>query len=268
VESACYRDLEWFAVSDKPAKLVLPDRFDKRVHIALPIRVTYWDGENRPRLEMACTYDISARGARIVGLRGVRDPGDIVALERGRSKSFCRVIWIGEQDSELRGQVGLQAVEADKPMWEAELREMEEVYDPILKDNLPLRPIAAIPGTPSRRRTPRYAVEGMAELLRTSDRASGMQAPLKDIGELGCLVSTQSMLVPGTSLKLILNFANFDLALKGQVRHGALDVGVGIEFREIRKGDRSVLQYILRKLAQQEQEREQEPKTRAASASR
>ena len=56
-----------------------------------------------------------------------------------------------------------------------------------------------------------------------------------------------------------------DAHLKGQVRHGALDVGVGIEFREIRKGDRSLLQYILRKLAEQEQE---EPaKTRVASAS-
>jgi PilZ domain len=265
VKIACYRAFECSAVSDKPSKLVLPDRFDKRVHIALPIRVTYWDSENRPRLEMACTYDISPRGARIVGLRGVKNPGDIVALERGRSKSFCRVIWIGEENSELRGQVGLQAVEVDKTMWEAELREMEEIYDPILKDNLPLRPMPAVPGTPTRRRTPRYAVEGLAELMRTSDRASGLQAPLKDIGELGCLVTTHSMLVPGTSLKVILNFANFDLALKGQVRHGALDVGVGIEFREIRKGDRSVLQYVLRKLA--EQEREQHSEARAATVS-
>ena len=253
------------AVSDKPSKIVLPDRFDKRIHIALPIRVTYWDAQNRPRLEMACTYDISPRGARILGLRCVKNPGEIVAIERGRAKSFCRVVWIGEENSELRGQIGLQCLEADKTMWDAELREMEEIYDPILKDNIPPRPMPAVPGTPSRRRTPRYAIEGMAELMRTSDRASGLQAPLKDIGELGCLVTTQSMLVPGTSLKVILNFAKYDLALKGQVRHGALDVGVGIEFREIRKGDRSLLQYILRKLAEQEQE---EPaKARVASAS-
>lgn len=252
-------------MSNKPSKVVLPDRFDKRIHIALPIRVTYWDSENRPRLEMACTYDISPRGARIIGLRGVRSLGDIVALERGRAKSFCRVVWIGEDNSELRGQVGVQAVEVDRTMWDAELREMEEVYDPILKDNLPPRPMPAVPGTPGRRRTPRYAVEGVAELMRTSDRASALQAPLKDLGEMGCLVTTQSMLVPGTSLKVILNFANFDLAIKGQVRHGALDVGVGIEFREIRKGDRSVLQYILRKLAEEEQD--QQPKARAAGVS-
>lgn len=251
-------------MSDKPSKLILPDRLDKRIHIALPIRVTYWDRENRPRLEMACTYDISPHGARIVGLRCVKNEGEIVAIERGRNKSFCRVVWIGEDNTELRGQVGLQSVETDKSMWETELREMEEIYDPILKDNLPPRPMPAIPGTPGRRRTPRYEIEGQAELMRTSDRASGMQAPLKDIGEMGCLVKTQSMLVPGTSLKVILNVSNYDLALKGRVRHGALDVGVGIEFQEIRKGDRSILQYILRKLAEQSQE---QPKTRAAVVS-
>lgn len=198
-----------------------------------------------------------------MGLRGVKSVGEIVALERGRAKSFWRVVWIGEANSEVRGQVGLQCIEADKTMWEAELRDMEEVYDPILKDKLPSRPMAIVPGTPSRRRTPRYAVEGVAQLMRTSDRASALQAPLKDLGEMGCLVITRSMLVPGTSLKVILNFVNFDLALKGQVRHGALDVGVGIEFREIRKGDRSILQYILRKLAEQEQQ----TSARAASVS-
>lgn len=103
-------------MSDKPSKLVLPDRFDKRVHVALPIRVTYWDSENRPRLEMACTYDISPHGARIMGLRGVKSVGEIVALERGRAKSFWRVVWIGEANSEVRGQVGLQCIEADKTM--------------------------------------------------------------------------------------------------------------------------------------------------------
>jgi hypothetical protein len=71
---------------------------------------------------------------------------------------------------------------------------------------------------------------------------------------MGCLVTTQSMIVPGTSLKVVLNVANYDLAVRGQVRHGALDVGLGIEFREIRKGDRSILQHILRKLAEQEDE--------------
>jgi hypothetical protein len=48
------------------------------------------------------------------------------------------------------------------------------------------------------------------------------------------------------------------------VRHTALAFGVGIEFREIRKGDRQVLQFLLRKLAEEEQEN---PKAKAAIVS-
>jgi hypothetical protein len=242
-------------VSDKPFNL-LSDRFDKRIHVALPIRVTYWDAERRPHLEMACTYDISPHGARIVGLRCVKETGEIVAVERGRNKAFCRVVWIGEDNSELKGQIGLQCIENDRTMWDAEIRQMEELYEPInragrLEPRLP-------GGTPSRRRAPRFPIDGIAELMKlSSETQAGMEAPIKNIAEAGCLVSTQSTLTPGTSLRLVLNIGNYDLAVKGEVRHAALKIGLGVEFREIRKGDRPVLQHILRKLAEQEREREE-----------
>jgi len=36
------------------------------------------------------------------------------------------------------------------------------------------------------------------------------------------------------------------------VRHAKQNIGLGIEFREIRKGDRPLLQYLLQKLAAQQ----------------
>jgi len=242
-------------VSDKSANLTM-DRFDKRIHVALPVRITYWDSENRPRLEMACTYDISPHGARVVGLRCVKEAGEIVTVERGRNRTFCRVAWIGEDSSELKGQVGLQCVENDRPMWEAELLQMQEIYEVIPRS---LRTEPRIPGSgPARRRNPRFPIDGLAELMRiTGEMNGGLEAPLKNIGESGCLVSTRSTLVAGTSLRIVLNVANYDLTVKGEVRHAGLDVGLGIEFLEIRKGDRPVLQHILRKLAEQEREREE-----------
>jgi hypothetical protein len=101
-------------------------RAEKRISVAFPVRVTYFDGDSKPRLEMACTYDISAHGARISGLRCVSEAGEILTVERGRSKVFCRVVWIGEADSNLRGQVGIQCAEAGKTLWVAELRDLEE----------------------------------------------------------------------------------------------------------------------------------------------
>jgi hypothetical protein len=229
------------------------DRTEKRIHVALPVRITYFDAEAKPRLEMACTYDISSHGARVTGLRCVKEAGEIVVIERGRSKAFCRVVWIGESTSHLRGQVGIQCVEAEKTLWTAELHDMEEVYDPVGRDTMLHRMNSGTGNhNGNRRRYPRFAASGTAELLRRGAGANYLDGTLMDVSELGCLLTTKSAILPGTDLKLVLKVANYDLSVKGQVRHAALDVGLGVEFREIRKGDRAILQHLLRKLADRE----------------
>jgi hypothetical protein len=70
-----------------------------------------------------------------------------------------------------------------------------------------------------------------------------------NMSEIGCLVSAKNTLPPGTELKLVLNVGDYEMALKGQVRHGD-EHGLGIEFREIRKGERQILQFLMRKLAE------------------
>ena len=228
-----------------------PDRTEKRIHVALPVRVTFFDDDTKPRLEMACTYDISAHGARVTGLRCVKEAGQILVVERGRSRAYCRVVWIGEASSPLHGQVGIQCVEAEKTLWTAELRDMEQVYDPVVP-NASLQRVSTAAAANNRRRFERFATEGVAELLQKGPGAVRLEGELKDVSEVGCLVSTNSLVLPGTDLKLVVKVANYDLNFKGQVRHAGLDVGLGIEFREIRKGDRAVLQYLLRKLAADE----------------
>ena len=239
------------------------DRIEKRISVALPVRVTYYDEETKPRLEMACTYDISAHGARVTGLRCVKEAGEILVVERGRSKAFCRVVWIGEPDTPLRGQVGIQCVEAQKSLWLTELRDMEEIYEPVSRDSSLYRVKPG--GTGNRRRHQRFAADGVADLLEKSPEANRLEGALRDVSEVGCLVATKELLRPGTELKLVLKVGNYDLSLKGRVKHAAIDVGLGIEFREIRKGDRDILQYLLRKLAEKEQAAEHD-KLKASSA--
>ena len=240
------------------------DRSDKRIHVALPVRITCFDADAKPRLEMACTYDISSHGARVTGLRCVKEAGEIVVVERGRSKAYCRVVWIGESSSPLHGQVGIHCVEADKTLWMAELRDMAEIYDPIHRDvGLPLDN-SRNGQSGNRRRYPRFAADGAAELLQRGPSINYLDGELKDISEVGCLVSTKSVILPGTELKLVLKVANYDLSLKGQVRHAAPHVGLGVQFREIRKGDRAILQHLIRKLAEKEKvAEEKEPKPQA-----
>ena len=231
------------------------ERLAKRIHVALPIRVTCWDGVNKPCLEMACTYDISARGARVSVLRCVKEPGEIIAVERGRSRAFCRVVWIGEANSELHGQIGIQCVESDRVMWEAELRDMEEAYDPILLDVGLARttPASGNQGS-NRRRHDRLDIEGLAGWLKHGPNSTHSKGALQNLSELGCLVTTKHVLNPGTDLKLVLNVGNYDLTLKGQVRHADRHAEMGIEFREVRKGDRQILQFLLRKLVEKQLE--------------
>ena len=224
------------------------DRGDKRVHVALPIRITYWDEDKKPGLEMACTYDISAHGARISSLRFVNQTGEIVAVERGRNKAYCRVVWVGDSNSKLHGQIGLQCIEQDRNLWEPELRDMEDVYEKVEKNSQPARGIAG-----NRRRSERVPIEGKAEIVNADSIAlnGAQQAELQDLSEIGCLVKTKEVLLPGTDIKLVLKIANYDLALKGKVKHAALDVGVGIEFAQIRKSDRQTLKFLLQKLKEQ-----------------
>ena len=238
------------AVIEEPSNQS-PERSNKRIHVALPVRITCWDGPNKPMLEFACTYDISARGARLSGIRSATQAGDIVAIERGRSKAFCRVVWIGEPNSELHGQMGVESVESERTMWDAELRDMQETYEQIKLEPGILR--ATLNGPGNRRRLHRYEIAGLAELL-CEESGSAARADLKNICELGCRIATPRLLTPGSELKLVLNVSDYDLSVKGRVRHASSHSGAGIEFREIRKGDRQILSYLLRKLAEQQLE--------------
>jgi hypothetical protein len=233
------------------------ERDGKRIHVAIPIRVTCFDEEAQPRLEIACTYDISAHGARITGLRSVKKEGEILVVERGRNKAYCRVAWIGADNSPLRGQVGIQSVESARTLWDAELRDMREVYEPVPRESgLYRMNSTAGSHNGNRRRHVRFSAEGVVEWSSVGSAANQFEGTLKDLSENGCLLNGKDLLQPGTELKLVLKIAKFDLGFKGEVRHAAPGVGLGIEFREIRKGDRAVLQHLLRKLSEAASTRE------------
>jgi hypothetical protein len=232
------------SVSKKPCKPV--EREDKRLHLALPVKITYWNKDKKPMLEMACTYDISSRGARITSLRCIRQTGEIVTVERGRNKSFCRVVWVGDPNSELKGQIGLQSVDGATSMFDAELQDVHHVFEPISVEETPK--LKGRRGE-NRRRQARFPIEGVAEIEK-STAGKPVSGSIKDLSELGCLVQTKEVLLAGTDIKLVLKIANYDLTLKGKVRH-SLEMGAGIEFSAIRKADRQTLKHLLNKLAEQ-----------------
>jgi len=222
----------------------------KVLHLALPVRWSLIGQEGRGPVEMACTYDIHPHGARLLSARPV-NVGDLVMVERGRNKAVCQVVWAGDTDSPLRGQFSVQCVEGKTP-WDEELRQMqiEEQYQPVIIDGLQRRAISReFSRTESnRRRRPRFYVQGDAEVIDGVQRAAG---EVQQISEYGARISSTGILRPGTDFRLMLNMFDISVALKAQVKYLVNNLGMGVEFQEIRRGDRPLLTYVLSKLRTQ-----------------
>lgn len=213
------------------------------MHLALPVRWSLADQDGRSA-EMACTYDIHPHGARLVGSRPV-NVGDLVLVERGRNKAMCQVVWAADPDSPLRGQFSVQCIEGKTP-WEDELRQIEERYQPIIVDRLQANKSSSLSRADvNRRRRPRFYVEGEAEVTDGALRVAG---EVQQISEYGARLAAMEPLRPGTDFRLMLNVFDVSLALKAQVKYLAGEVGMGVEFQQIRLGDRPLLEYVISKV--------------------
>jgi hypothetical protein len=221
---------------------------EKLIHLALPVRLTHMQNGSRGALELACTYDIHPRGARLLSTREV-NVGDLVTVERGRSKSICQVVWTADPRSALRGQFTVECIEGNKVLWEEELREMEERYLPVIPAGPNRVSVMNAFGRSdqNRRRRPRFHVEGGADLAEIGGQ-SRVEGRLEQISECGCLISANDLLTPGTGLRLVLNMCDVSVALRGHVRYTAQNRAMGVEFQEIRQGDRPLLDYVLNRL--------------------
>lgn len=221
------------------------------VHLAIPVRWSLVGRDGRGAPEMACTYDIHPDGARLVSSRNV-NIGDMVMIERGRNKAVCRVIWSADPASPLHGQFTVQCVEGRTP-WDDELRQMqaqnEEQYLPVIDQTLDRKRSGLSRGfsrpDANRRRRPRFYVEGQAEV---TDGAQHVAGELQQISEYGARIASTEILRPGTDLRLMLNVFDVSVAVKAQVKYMVENMGMGVEFQGIRRGDRPLLSYVLSKL--------------------
>jgi len=227
---------------------------EKLIHLALPVRLTHMAKGERSGVEMACTYDIHPKVARLLSFRDVRI-GDLITVERGRNKSVCQVIWTGDPNSALRGQFTVECVEGNRSPWEEELRQMQEQYLPIAPDEAKKKTAMNNfrKGDQNRRRSPRFQIQGGADLSDVSGKGR-FEGRLEQISEFGCLISANDLLVPGSDIRLALNIYDVSVALKGNVRYTAENRAMGVQFQAIRQGDRPLLDYVLNRVKKRRKE--------------
>src|SRR5258706_3791099 len=226
---------------DTTSQTSSPERYDKRVQLAIPLRVVTLDAHKRPQLDMACTLDISLRGARLYGVRSSARVGEVVTVERGRSKFACRIVWIGAPDTPQKGQIGVEAVESSKSFWDKDMRDVADQFGPITID-----PAQRVPEGERKRKFPRVKANVQARLLLHGGDSDDTfrHGRVTNICETGCLLTGSMGLEIGAHVEVILDLPNTDVAIRGRVKHSGPD-GLGIEFREIRKSDRQLLRYWL-----------------------
>jgi hypothetical protein len=95
----------------------MPVRIEKRLVIALPIRVYGMGSDGKPFNQEARTLDITRDGARIDGLPQIT-AGETVGVQYGEKKARYKVIWVGEAGGNKEGQIGVQVVEPGPSVWE------------------------------------------------------------------------------------------------------------------------------------------------------
>jgi hypothetical protein len=224
-----------------PQSLQFSCQREKRVHVALPIRVTYLKNGMRIGAQLACTYDIGPSFARVTGLRDSCRVGELVTVERGRKRAQFRVCWVG--DSDLCGQFGIECVDTEQAPWICELREVEEAYQSLDAG----KPPRENGDGENRRRATRFSIRDITGSLNPH-RGTLLEAQLQNISEYGCQLTVPRVVPPGSDVELNLYVSNVPVTLRGKVRHATQSLVPGVEFRDIRFGDRPVLESLLRRL--------------------
>ena len=93
------------------------DRVRARVPAQIQVTVRGKDRRGEPYVQSAYTIDISEKGARLQGLEGVANSGEIIEVKRGWHKAKYRVVWIGPPGTPAANQVGLMCMEDGKNIW-------------------------------------------------------------------------------------------------------------------------------------------------------
>src|SRR5512136_664348 len=107
-------------VAVTPSKPAVDPRRERRIHLAVPVKV-FADPASLD-FQTCCTYEISTIGARLVAPLGIKEPGQIILLQRHNRRAKYKVVWVGKPDTTEAGQVGVESLEPHNVIWEVEIK--------------------------------------------------------------------------------------------------------------------------------------------------
>jgi hypothetical protein len=201
------------------------------------VRVS-WAENEQATMQMACTLDVSPRGACVAGVKGLKGPGQIIAVRRNTSEARFRVAWIGQPRTPQEGRVGIECVDSGKIIWDVDFAKAEEDFESIGM---------AIPGVAAK--PPDYSCLGTVKVWSEELGSEATEARLTAIGLSGCRLDRAEQLPLNNQVLLQVRIGETQLTLKGMRREKDVALGVRVEFTHIRRGDHRVLQHLVIQLS-------------------
>jgi len=95
-------------------------RRQSRVFVELPVNIWGMDANARPFTQPASLRTISGRGATLQGVSVHLKPGDLVDVQYQGNKAQFRVVWLGQNGTEMQGEVGVENLSNDVQLWDVD----------------------------------------------------------------------------------------------------------------------------------------------------
>ena len=225
-----------------------------RIPMQLEVRVWGMDSTGKPFSQTARTVDISGQGARLAGITGPKQLGDVIGVQYGNQKARFQVVWVGANGTADQGQIGIASLDAGRCIWAEALKDAPdqfgqgpEILDP---GATAAAPAPAVGGATQgeRRRYPRYTCAGAVQ-LRTEGTDLATWARLSDIGLGGCYAEQMSTLPLQTQVEFVIQANDLEVRGRGVVRTAHPSVGNGIAFTQMKADDWRRLNQLIARLA-------------------
>jgi len=229
-------------------------RGELRIYMQLEVRVWGMDNTGKPFSQTARTIDISAQGARLAGIIGPKQLGDVIGVQHGSQKARFHVVWVGADGTAEQGQIGIACLEAGRCIWAEALQGTPDQLGQgpqILSPGATVaRPAPATGGAPQaeRRRFSRYKCSGEVQLRKEATDLPTW-AKLADISLGGCYAELLSPLPLQTLVEFTIQADDLEIRGRGVVRTAHPSVGNGIAFTQMKADDWRRLNQVIARLA-------------------
>jgi hypothetical protein len=212
-----------------------------RIHAALPVQVT-WAQSGQATRQNAYTLDVSRSGARLAGVKGLTDPGQLIAVRRKTSEARFRVVWIGQPHTPQEGQIGVECIDPDKIIWDVDFAKVHEDFEVLETANSAAWAPKSSSGVGTKLTD--LPCPGKARVWREGVDSDGIEARLTSIDLSGCRLDGDGLPVD-RPLVLQLAIGEVQITVKGSRSRN----DQRIVFTHIRRGDHHLLEGLISRLS-------------------